>query len=432
MAKQARLMLSTLTPGARLGKLLLLTELILTVPFFVTPPPAVAQQGGKTPQKQTADNPAVAQTDKGKPTGGKPDQKKGGGKQTPVVVDMVRQVSSPPLLEFSGLIEPSETVLLSSDVQGRMKTVLKRQGEMVQAGETIMILENLSLSFEHQVQKAKLLESEALVEQTQRNHKRIKTLFRKKLTSVEAYEESTSNLSVMNARLASGKAQLNRLEDQLKRMTITSPITGQIVSESPQVGKWVAPNQVLASIYNYGKFEVRLGIPGRYINKVPGKGRVTLRIPELKAVVEGRILAVIRHVKKESGTFIIRVGMDNPQGLPFSGLIARVNVPLGDPITALTVPRDAVVRKGNRIYVVTVENGKARIVPVRVKGNLADAIIVKGKGLKQGLQVVVRGNERLRPGSALRIINPAKGEQASPGAVTSNGSPAPASTPASN
>jgi multidrug efflux pump subunit AcrA (membrane-fusion protein) len=70
---------------------------------------------------------------------------------------------------------------------------------------------------------------------------------------------------------------------------------------------------------------------------------------------------------------------------------------LGRKIKSILVPKDAIVPAGDDNLVFRVDQGKAFPVPVTINGYYGNDAAVKG-GLEPGQQVVIRGNERLRPG----------------------------------
>ena len=81
---------------------------------------------------------------------------------------------------------------------------------------------------------------------------------------------------------------------------------------------------------------------------------------------------------------------------------AMVTFNLATKIKALLVPKDAVVTAGDNRLVFMVNDGKALPVPVKIIGYYDGDVAVEGN-LKPGIQVVIRGNERLRPGQAVTI-----------------------------
>jgi RND family efflux transporter MFP subunit len=330
----------------------------------------------------------------------------GGPPAAPVVVAKLKEVSDAPKSDYTGLIQPATRVLLSAEVAGRLKRLRKKQGDAVIAGEVVAELENLQLEDDLAVLVAHMRETEVQLHLTENQQERTAQLFAKKLISAQQYEDGQLNLAAARARVDSERAQVKRLHDQLGRMTIRSPTRGQVVSSNLEVGQWVTPNQPIFEVFNYEEYEVLVGVPGRLLPSVPESGPVTVEVPEVGATLHGNIQAVVRHVDSATGNFTLRVQVANRDGLPLSGMLARVRLPLTESARILTVPRDAVVRRGDRTHVVIVgEDNTAQIVPVQVKGNFGDSVIVTGPGLKDGMPVVVRGNERLFPGTLVRIAD---------------------------
>jgi hypothetical protein len=77
---------------------------------------------------------------------------------------------------------------------------------------------------------------------------------------------------------------------------------------------------------------------------------------------------------------------------------------LGRKIKAILVPKDAIVPAGADNLVYRVEQGKAFPVPVTISGYYGNDAAVKGD-LQPDQKVVVRGNERLRPGQPVQGID---------------------------
>ena len=354
---------------------------------------------------------------KGPPGGRPPGGGAPGGGITPVVVALVTEITRPPSFDASGLLMPVERVLVVADVTGRVKAIYKRLGDRVKAGELLAQLENPSTPLDLAVISARLKESEAALALSQQKLTRAEGLYKKNLTSADQYQDALAGVRIAEAKRDSDKALVAQLSSQVSRLSIRAPVDGEIISDTLDLGQWITPSMRLFEVYGYQHFEVRLGIPGRYLTLVPDEGPVTVSLQEPDRVLEGRILGVMRHVNPASGSFTLRIGVDNPKGLPLSGLMARVAVPLGASVSRLAVPRDAILRRGERTQVVLVRQDEAVIMEVRIVGAAGEDVLVEAAELKVGDSVVVRGNERLRPGMPVRVQSTpaAKGERGASG-----------------
>jgi multidrug efflux pump subunit AcrA (membrane-fusion protein) len=83
---------------------------------------------------------------------------------------------------------------------------------------------------------------------------------------------------------------------------------------------------------------------------------------------------------------------------------ARVMLPVGTPRKTLIVSRDAVITVSGQTVVYTVKDSKAQMIPVDVIGYQEMVAGVESADLVEGMQVVVKGNERLRPGQMVSIV----------------------------
>ena len=68
------------------------------------------------------------------------------------------------------------------------------------------------------------------------------------------------------------------------------------------------------------------------------------------------------------------------------------------------VPRDAVIRQFGQNVVFSVVEGKAVMFPTRVIGYKESLAAIEAEGLKSGMPVVVKGNERIFPDSPVTVI----------------------------
>ena len=132
-----------------------------------------------------------------------------------------------------------------------------------------------------------------------------------------------------------------------------------------------------------------------------------------KQILTGTIVSIIPQADPRTRTFPVKIRLRNTitRGDPLikSGMLSRVTLPTGALTRALLVPKDALVlggRGGPMVYLVVADPSDskkqvARPVPVRLGVAIGSLIQVSGE-IRAGQRVVVQGNERLRPGQAVR------------------------------
>ena len=78
-------------------------------------------------------------------------------------------------------------------------------------------------------------------------------------------------------------------------------------------------------------------------------------------------------------------------------------LPDGPKLDSLLVPRDAVLKQAGQDILFLAIEGKAKLVPVEIRGYQGMLIAVAGEGLASGQQVVIKGNERIRDDQSIRF-----------------------------
>jgi len=84
---------------------------------------------------------------------------------------------------------------------------------------------------------------------------------------------------------------------------------------------------------------------------------------------------------------------------------ARVSLPVGQSKNALIVPRDALMTKFGMTVVYVVVESKAKMVPVKVVEYEGQSVGVESLALKAGMDVVIKGNERLMDDQPVMVNN---------------------------
>ncbi len=85
------------------------------------------------------------------------------------------------------------------------------------------------------------------------------------------------------------------------------------------------------------------------------------------------------------------------------GMEAKVTLPAGGSKKTLIVPRDAVINSFGMMVVYTVNGTEATMVPVGIIGYSGMNAGIAAEGLAEGMKVITKGHERLRPGQPVQI-----------------------------
>lgn len=223
------------------------------------------------------------------------------------------------------------------------------------------------------------------------------------------------------AAAAVQEAQVERIDDQLAKHTIRSPFDGWVIERFAEEGQWVARGGLVARIAELDTVEIEVQVPELSIASLARGAEVRL---ELDAAPHqtwiGHVERVVPQADLLSRSFPVKVSLQNRivDGQPTlqGGMLARAWLPVGRTGLATVVPKDALVLGGAAAMVYCVDatgvtatgsqaTGIVRPVQVSLGATVEGSVEVRG-GLEPGQLVVIRGNERLRPGMSVTFAQP--------------------------
>ncbi len=215
------------------------------------------------------------------------------------------------------------------------------------------------------------------------------------------------------ARVEIQKAEVARLEDRLDKHTVVAPFDGYVVEEQTEVGAWLSTGAAVATVAALQPVEVRVFVLEKHVGHLRPGMEVSVEVPAVAdGLFTGTVFQIVPVGDARSRTFPVTLRLNNPlrnqRPVLHGGMLAHVALPTGERRKSLLVPKDALVLGGPNpmVYVVDSTTGqplnrgaKGRVRPVVVTLGTAVGPLIEVRGiLKAGDAVVVRGNERLRPG----------------------------------
>ena len=399
----------------------------------------------------------------------------GGGTSAPraigVEVSRVEKLTLRDDAQAVGSLRSRQNVMLRPEVAGRIMSLGFSDGSPVQAGQTLVQLDDT-------LQRAEVQQSLAQVSIAQANHKRNQELVAQNFVAQRVLDESAASLQVAQAQLALSCARLDR-------MRILAPFPGVVGIRTVNIGDYVRDGTDLINLEDISTLYVDFRLPERYQGKVVPKQIVEMQLDALpgrmfKAQVEaidplidanGRSIGVRAVLSNQAGEPIrspagnsaskvntartnapasVAIGEIKPgataAGCPEPrviispakgtgsgplrpGMFARVTAVFDVRPDALSVPEEAIVPQGGRQFViraVSQSTGNASSsLPADVQ-HVSQRVEVKlgirrpGRveildGLAEGDTVVIAGQQRLqKDGTPLRTVEMTRG--AAPGA----------------
>lgn len=320
----------------------------------------------------------------------------------PIVTDTVTVDTVRLPLTLIGTAEPRRLADVAAQTEGLVESLEVRQGDTVDKGAVLVRLRTLPVRLQLQETRARLAETRDRIVKARGDLRRARQLFDQKFISEEELETRSTDLSVLEKQAEQFRAVVRIMEDRLARMTVRAPFAAKVVAEKTEVGQWLSEGDPIVELADLDVIHVTVQVPEQHISEI-GLGtpaEVTFEALSGRSF-SGEVRAVVPRADPGSRTFPVEIAIDNPQGNILAGMLARTTFHLGTLQTVLMIPKDALIPQpqgGGHIF--KVAKGQARQIPVDILGAYGDRYAVKAEGenLSPGDRVVVRGNERLRPG----------------------------------
>lgn len=299
--------------------------------------------------------------------------------------------------EAGGVVQARTTATLTARILAPVREVRVSAGDRVRSGQVLIVLDGRDLtaaargaragaSAAQQGSTAAAAEREAAgagLALAQATHARIAGLHAKRSATSQELDEATAALRAAEARLAGAIARVSQAESAIEGAraasdaasttesfgVITAPFDGLVTEKLVDPGNMAAPGAPLLRLEDTRGFRLEVRVDESRLAKIQSGATVpvTLDAGVRGTTVNGTVTEISRAVDADTRAFLVKVSLPDSPGLR-SGLFGRARF-AGTTRKALTVPADAVVRRGQVASVFVVDNGVAHVRLVNLRGN---------------------------------------------------------------
>lgn len=322
---------------------------------------------------------------------------------------------------FVGEVRSLRSAQLALGAGGEIIQIDVREGDRVEAGALLVEIDKRQASARLSAAVSGRRESERELEQAQREAERAAALGQDILPS-EEIEQQATRAETLEARKRRLAAEISAAKAQLSDYRLTAPFTGVIARRYADLGQWVSAGETVLELVDVDEVEILVSIRPELAAQVSVGTTVTLRPAGGVVAVGSReprtapaeVLGVVPSLDRGTRTLDVRLRPSEARRWLMPGAPVEVGFPVryqatqGEGDDAVIVPRDALVLGAVDTRVIIVVDGSAKPVQVDVRAQAGSEALVTGDGLGVGAVVVTRGNERLRPGQTVRVLEGAR------------------------
>ncbi len=320
----------------------------------------------------------------------------------PMLVEVapVDQGAAEPMVELVGSVQYARVSQVAAEVGGIVDQVNFKEGARVRAGQPLVKLRSDLLQTTLAGTRASYEQVLVELELARKDLQRITALYQEKSVAEALYDESYYGVQALEKRAVALKANLDHQQLELQKTTIPAPFNGLVQGKLTEKGEWVAAGGKVAVIADDSVIEVHIDVPQHLLGYLQSGKQLRVRCADKSYTAS--FVHFIPRGDIATRTFTVKLKLHDAKGL-IEGMEAHAELPNGPKLEGLLVSRDAVIKQFGRDVIFLAVEGTAKMIPVQVRGYQGMQVAIEGSGIEAGAQVVVKGNERIRDGQAIRF-----------------------------
>ncbi len=328
----------------------------------------------------------------------------------PVVVSAVSQQAIYRQVQVTGSVTSPQVASLSPATAGLVTEVLAEEGDRVSTGDALLRLDAELAELQLQSAAAEHEQASTALNDARRRLREAQALAPQQSIAETAVRALEAEVAADQAALERTAADAGYRRALLARHELRAPFAGVISRKLTAPGEWVAQGQGVFELVATEGLRLDFAVAEDYLSALGEESMVRFSLSARPGEqLAGRVQTIVPVTDTGARTFLLRVVPEDPANAPLMpGLSAQATLLIPDSDAGFAVPRDATLNyPDGRTVVWVVEDGPdgtlAREKVVR-PGNAFDGLVEIRGGLAAGDRVVVQGNEALKDGQRIRIL----------------------------
>lgn len=345
-----------------------------------------------------------------------------------VTVMTVTARTTPVTFEFVAQTQSSREVEIRARVAGFLEKRLYTEGDLVKSGQTLFQMDRKPFEASLLSAQGQLAQQQARWEVAKATLARVRRLAAQNAVSKMDLDNAVGDERQTRAAVLAAEGTVRTEQLNLSYTTISSPLTGLSSFAKKQEGSYVTPGEsgLLTTVSQMDPIYVNFSLSenetlkyrdeiasGHLIFPLRSEFVVEVVLADGSVVPDrGRLNFAAPSYSQDTGTFLVRAVVANPNGQLRPGQFVRARAIGASRPNAIVVPQKAVLEgaKSHFVWVINAE-GKPEQRVVEVGDWHGDDWFIT-QGLQAGERIVVDGAIRVTPGGPLNIISPPPTAQA--------------------
>lgn len=321
-----------------------------------------------------------------------------------VKVETVKKHLFKNTLQMSGEITPFKEIMITARIGGEIKLLNVDVGEIVKKNQIIGTQNDRMLGLIRQKALIGLKSAEINLNDAKKQYDKNKTLLKENAVSQTIAETYAKTYELSKIGLELAKNDYATADENYRYTIIKSPIDGIISSKNVSVGENINAGARIFTIVDTNQVYVDVGVSEINVNKLLIGMSVKISVNVNPGIIyEGKITN-IGPVPNETNMYPVKILIQNTEKTIKSGMFASVQTELGNQVEGIAIPKYAVQNDEARNYIMIIDDKKAKRIDVKL--GLEDEQYYEIKeGIKEGVQIIISGQNIVKDGDLINIQN---------------------------
>lgn len=321
-----------------------------------------------------------------------------------VEVQEIKSTHKAKELQFTGIVEADDKMVLSTKILGQVKKVLVKEGDKISRGQLLVEINSNDILSKLKGAKASLKEATVSLTNVKKNYERIKNLTEKGSATQRELDDITTAKEVGEARMESISQSISELNELLTYANLRSPISGFVSQKFINAGDMATPGSPLLALESLDNLIVSINVPEFEIGMLEENDPVTVKIDALKnATCKGVIEKIIPSSAFSGAQYKVNVAFKSLNENVKPGMFARVDL-YKNKEAKILIPSTSIRNRGQLTGLYTVnQQGEAMLRWVRIGQEYPEGTEVLS-GLSEGEKIIISSDSKLADGMKVEII----------------------------
>ena len=330
------------------------------------------------------------------------------GQKVEVTAALAEYGSIEKLITETGTAIARNSVSVSSKIQGQLLSVNVAEGDAVTEGQKLISYAAGSGEADIASLKAQISGLSAQAAQANDLAEKSRKLYEEGAVSFEEFNQADTSAKQIAAQISSLNYTIAGLSEASGSKGVLAPISGTVTAVMVSEGEVVSPGMVLIEISDTSEIYIKVNLVSEDADKIE-EGAVVRIFSESESLIDdsavvGKIFVSARDVLSDLGIVQKRV----PVEITMSGektlrLGSNVNVEIvaQKKDNVLRIPKSSIFEINRQHHVYKIEDGKARLQPVRI-GLEGERFTEVSDGLAEGDAVITSPGREVEDGTPVK------------------------------